>query len=178
VSYYYLVAGLPALVLGENPPVTPEAFRFSCIGVLKEEDLRDLDFILAGRAEQGTSEFSRNWFSAETQLRNAVVRFRGSRLGMESRGFVKDHPGFIVSIEKAVADAFAKGNPLEREMALDRARWQILDELALKEPFGLAAVLAFAVKLQIVSRWAQMKDEEGLRRVEELVGKMAMTTME
>jgi len=172
VSYYYLVASLPALVLGENPPVAPESFRFSCIGVLNESDLRDLDLILAGRADQGASEFAQSWFAADAQLRNAVARQRGTRLGVEARGYQKDHPGFSVSIEKAVTDAFAKGHPLERELTLDRTRWQLLDELTLKEPFGLPAVLAFAVKLQLATRWAQLKDEEGLKRVEDLVGKM------
>ena len=172
MSYYYLVASLPTMVLGENPPVTPEAFRFSCTGVLKEDDLWDLDAVLAGRPDQGSSEFARDWFSAEAQLRNAAVRLRGTRLGVEARGYLKDHPGFSVAVEKAVADAFAKGNPLEREFALDRARWQVLDELTLRDTFGLPAVLAFAVKLQLASRWAQMKDDEGQKRVEELVGKM------
>jgi hypothetical protein len=72
-------------------------------------------------------------------------------------------------VEKAVTDAFAKPNPLERELTLDRCRWQLADDLALRAAFGLSAVLAYAVKLQIAARWAGLKDEPGRQRVEELV---------
>ncbi len=172
MKHYYLVASLPTLVLGEAPPLTVEAFQFSCTGVLDSDELCELGLVLSGRAGEGSSSFAQSWFGADTQLRNAAARFRGTRLGVESRGFIKDHPGFSAAVEKAVTDAFAKGNPLEREMALDRCRWQMLEDLAREDSFGLAAVLAFAVKLQLASRWAQMKDEAGQKRVEELVDQM------
>ena len=172
MKYFYLVASLPALALGEPPPVTAEAFQFSCTGVLAEPELRELECVLGGRAGEGESNFARKWFGADAQLRNATARLRGARLNVEARAYTKDHPGFSAYIEKSAADAFAKGNPLERELALDRCRWQILDELTLENPFGLEAVLAFAVKLQIAARWARMTDQAGQARVEELVNKM------
>ena len=55
-------------------------------------------------------------------------------------------------------------DPLERELALDRHRWALLDEMAAAPPFGVQAVFAYALKLRIVEKWAALSDEaEGLR---------------
>jgi hypothetical protein len=68
-----------------------------------------------------------------------------------------------------VTDAFTRINPLEQEAELDRARWVLADDLALTEPFGLAGILAFAVKLRIAERWAGFDEEKGRKNVEELI---------
>ena len=172
MKHYYLVSSLPTLVLGEAVPFDVNAFRFSCIGVLIEDDLRELDLLLAGRSAEGQSAFNKEWSAVEAQLRNATARVRATRLGIDARNYLRDHPGFNTLVEKAVADAFAKATPLEREWELDRCRWIVLEELALRDAFGLMAVMAFAAKLAIAVRWASLKDETGRKRVEELVGQV------
>jgi hypothetical protein len=54
-------------------------------------------------------------------------------------------------------------DPLDRELALDRLRWTLLDELAVAAPFGLQAVLAYGLKLRLAEKWAAMDETEGLR---------------
>ena len=66
----------------------------------------------------------------------------------------------------------AKANPLAREMGMDAARWKFVDDLALADAFGLSAVLAFAVKLRLVARWATLEEEAGRERLEELVSQL------
>ena len=68
-----------------------------------------------------------------------------------------------------VTDALARPTPLERTVELDRCRWHVAEDLARRDPFGISAVLAFAVKLRIAQRWAAMSDETGRARVEEEV---------
>lgn len=169
MSYYYLAASLPMLVLGDPAPFSFDEFRASSSTLLREEDLQELDLLGEGRAGEGLSSFSRRWFNAETQLRNAVARVRGGRHGVDAKTYLRDHKEFSVAIEEAVTDAYAKPNPLERELELDRLRWQALDELGREEPFGLSAILAFAVKLQLTERWARMDDEAGKQKVEDFV---------
>ncbi len=168
MSHYYIVASLPLLKLGETPPVSREYFLAAC-AVLPEEEQREVALVAAGRCAEGHSDFCRQWLPKETQLRNAVARQRGARRGVEAAPFLRDHTGFDVSVEKEVQDAFARPDALERELALDRCRWRLLDELAQPAPFSLAAVLAFAVKLQLAWRWAELKDEEGRARLDRLV---------
>ena len=171
MKYSYLVSSLPTLALGEPIPYTPEEFRFHCTGALSRGDLEELGRVLDGRAGEGTSAFARAWHGIETQVRNATARQRAAARGIEARSYLREHPGFDAYVEKGVAEAFAKPNPLERELALERLRWGALEDLARKEPFGLSAVLAFAVRLQIAARWAGLTPEAGRQQFEERVSR-------
>ena len=169
MKYTYLAASLPTLVFGAPPPFGVAEFRAKCEGVLSRADLAALDALLAGAPAPGVG-FVAEWQARETQLRNGVVRARAAHLGVEARPYLRDHAGWDMTVAKAVTDAFAKPNPLDREQELDRCRWRMAEDLARFEPFGLAAVLAFAVKLGIAERWAGLVEDAGVKRVEDFVG--------
>ena len=171
-DYTYLVASLPTLSLEASPPFTPEEFRFRCQGVLNDRDMAELDGVLAGRPADGYSAFSQAWAAADAQIRNTVARTRAIALGVESKGFLHSHTGYSVWLDREVTEAMAKANPLAREMGLDAARWKFVDDVALADAFGLSAVLAFAVKLRLVARWATLEEEAGRKRLEELVSQL------
>ena len=170
--YHYLVSSLPALSLEASPPFSPEEFRFRCQGVLSTSDLAELDLLLAGRASEGRAAFSKAWAGADAQIRNTAAKARGAKLGVEAKPFLKSHPGYAVWLDKEVSDALAKASPLAREMGLDGARWKYVEELGRADASGLPAVLAFAVKLMLVARWAAMKEEAGRARLEQLVSQL------
>jgi hypothetical protein len=170
--YHYLTSSLPALSLEAPPPFTPEEFRFKCQGALSKTDLVELDLLLAGKSAEGSAAFSRAWAGGDAQIRNTAAKARGAKLGVEAKPFLKSHPGYAVWLDKDVSDALAKANPLDREMGLDGARWKFVEDLARADAFGLPAVLAFAVKLMLVARWAAMKEEAGRERLEKLVSQL------
>lgn len=161
VLYYYLIASLPELKMDEPPAVSLEQFRVQCQGILDENGMHDLNLVLAGETTGIRSAQAAQWLAADTQLRNAVARLRAAHLNIDSIPFIKDHSGASMYIEAAVRDAFARDNPLERELALDKCRWFILDELSFADRFGLGGVLAFGVKLQIVERWCAYDEAAG-----------------
>lgn len=167
MSYWYLVASLPTLRLGEKPPMDAAAFRAACTGHLSGEETAAVEAILENR-EPAVGAASNLW-NSEVQLRDAVVRVRAKHRGTDAARFLRPHDGFSVSIEKAVTDAFTRSNPLEQEMELDRARWTLADELALTDPFGFPGVLAFAVKVRLAERWAGLDEEKGREHVEKLI---------
>lgn len=169
MSYYYIVASLPTLVLGEPPPYSGEEMLRLVANVLEAGDLAELALVLEGREAEGCSAFAREWVGIEAQIRNAIVRERAAKLSIEARPHLREHTGYDVCIEKAVADAYAKPNPLERELSLDRLRWKQLEDRVMHEPFSLAAVLAFAVRLRIVSRWAALEEQAGRAKLDELL---------
>ncbi len=166
-KHWYLVASLPYLRFGEKPPMDVAGFRAACAGHLSTEEIAAVEAILENR--QPLAGVAQTWWAGEVQLRNAVVRVRAKNRGTEAARFVHPHEGFSVTIEKMVADAFARPNPLEQEAELDRARWALADELAITDPFGFAAVLAFAVKLRIAERWAGLDEAAGQEKTEEFV---------
>ena len=170
--YHYLTSSLPALSLEAPPPFSPDEFRFKCQGVLGKGDLAELDSVLAGRAAEGHSAFARAWAGADAQIRNTAAKARGAKLGVEAKPFLKSHPGYAVWLDKEVGDALAKASPLARETGLDLARWKFVEDLARADASGLPAVLAFAVKLTLATRWAAMKEEAGRERLEQLVSQL------
>ena len=106
MSYYYIVASLPTLVLGEPPPLDGAGFLRQSANVLEAGDLAELALVLEGREAEGCSAFSREWVDIEAQLRNAVARTRAAKWSVEVRPYLRDHAGYDVSLEKGVADAY------------------------------------------------------------------------
>ncbi|MBP7829605.1 MAG: DUF2764 family protein [Kiritimatiellae bacterium] len=172
---YYLVASLPTLVLGDPLPLDAEAFRAACANMLDDSEMAELTLMLEDRVDEASSGFAKAWLNADRQLRNAVARVRAGRRSAEVRSFLREHEGYDVGIEKAVTDAYTRPDPLERELFLDRYRWQRLDDLAREEPFGFAAVLAYALKLRLSARWAGLNDEAGAARLTELLKELDKT---
>lgn len=172
---YYLVASLPTLVLGDPAPLDAAAFLAACANLLCAEEMAEATLMIEGRAGESASAFAKDWLRVDTQLRNAVARVRAGQRSTEARPYLRDHEGYDVSLEKAVTDAYTRPDPLERELFLDRYRWQRLEELVLAEPFGFAAVLAYALKLRMVLRWAGLNDEAGAARLTELLKELEKT---
>ncbi len=166
-EHVYLVSSLPFLRFGEKPPLGAEAFRAACVGWLSGDELAQVDALLENR--EPSEDPAAGVWNAEVQLRNAVVRVRAKNRGIDAGRFLQPHEGFSVTLEKQVTDAFTRPDPLEQEMDLDRARWMLADELALTDPYGLPGVLAFAVQVRIAERWAQLDEEAGKEKVEELI---------
>ncbi len=177
-SYYYLVASMPGLVFTVPAPLTMQDLTNECARHLDATDLAELMAVIQGRREDVQSTFGREWLDGERQLRNAVVRARALRLGVDHKKFMKEHRGFRVVAEAAVNEAFARANPLERELALDRYRWGFAEELCAGHPFELASLLAFAVKLAINERWRTLTMEQGRERFEEMVGVVGVSSQE
>ncbi|HKL21888.1 MAG TPA: DUF2764 family protein [Tichowtungia sp.] len=167
-EHIYLVSSLPTLRIGDKPPMGAEAFRAACTGWLSDDELDAVDAALENRAPTQSGVASA-WWNGEVQLRDAVVRVRSKNRGVEGSSFIKPYEGFSATIEKMVTDAFTRPDPLEQEMELDRARWSLIEDLTLTAPFGFAAVLAFAVKVRIAERWAQMDEEAGKQNVEQFI---------
>ena len=130
MSYYYLVASLPTLSFGAPNPISSDELFARCVGILTPDHLAILAAIQQGRTLTG-SPFVEAWTARETQLRNAVARSRGTRLGVDWRSFQRDHTGYDVALEQAVSDALAQPTPLEREQGLDRWRWRLACRQAL-----------------------------------------------
>jgi len=173
MSCFYLIASLPALTFLQKPSITPETFQALCDAQLNAPDGLAAALLCRDGAPDGGSAndapahpFVARWLAREIQLRNAVARARAARRKTDAAGSIRPHTGFDVYIEDAVESAFDLPTPLDREQALDRLRWSLLDELAGVEPFAVPVVLAYAAKLRIAQRWAALNTDDALRRVE------------
>jgi hypothetical protein len=168
VNCYYVVASLPTLALGEPPPFPCAEAPRRLANVLDPEQLMEVELFAAGREAESVRRFAAQWLEAETQIRNFCAKIRAGARNVEPQRFLRAQQGYAVWIERAVTDAFSRPHPLERELALDRCRWKVLDELTADEPFAFEAVLAWILKLRMVERWASLKEDVGRARFEEI----------
>ena len=175
---YYLVASLPPLSLDEPPTWTAEEFLFHGQGALTPEEWRELALLVEDRAAEGGSGFAAWWHGLDTQIRNVQARIRAHRLNVDAHSFVRMHEGFDVAVEKTITEAMTLPNPLERELAIDRCRWAALDERVLNDPYGLETVLAYALRLRMVERWARLSEETGMERIETFIDEIADESIE
>ncbi|GAF04715.1 DUF2764 family protein [Saccharicrinis fermentans] len=60
-------------------------------------------------------------------------------------------------------------NILERELKIDRLKWNYLDESTVFNYFTVERVLAFVYKLLIVERWTALNEEEGKKMFQKLL---------
>lgn len=169
MSYHYLVASLPPLTLDGAVPMPSAILPEQWESLLSPDDLRDLRSLISGQLEEGRHLCLRRWVDRETQLRDALVHRRAATLHREAGPFLRDHDGFEVDVEEAAARAMAADDPLQREQALDRFRWDSLDDMAAADRFGPAALFAFALKLRIAERWQRMTEAEGRRVLERTI---------
>jgi hypothetical protein len=169
MSFYYFIASLPEVSLTAPPPWTTDEFLAEARRLVDPATAAELEAIVADGAPSARSELAARWRAAETQMRNALARSRAVRLDLDPSPYLRPHEGFSNYIEHAVIEAFAKPNPLERELSLDRFRWSLLEEWAREQPFGLNALLAYALKLKVSERWGRFGDEDGRRRLAETV---------
>ncbi|MGQ1784171.1 MULTISPECIES: DUF2764 family protein [unclassified Saccharicrinis] len=63
-------------------------------------------------------------------------------------------------------------NILERELKIDRLKWNYLDESTFFNYFTVERVLAFVYKLLIVERWRALDEEEGRKMFQKLLSEL------
>jgi len=167
MSATYLLSSLPTLELGGEAPFSVEELRRRCEGI-DGVNLNDFDAVAAGTLS--SHPFAVAYANVLTEIKNLTAAFRASK--WESNDVrVSERPyfGCHVDLRQKVSDAMNIQNPLDRELALERARWQIADELAGIDYFSEAKIYAYIVKLQIVNRLAALNIEAGKAAVESVI---------
>ena len=167
MSATFLLSSLPSLELGAVAPFSVEEYRRRCDGI-EGVNLSDFDAVVAGIA--GSHPFTEDYANALTEIKNATAVLRASKWeGENIRISERSYSGYHVNLHQKLADAINIQNPLEREMAFERARWQIVDELAGIDYFSEAKIYAYIVKLQINTRLARLNEEAGKAAVENFI---------
>jgi hypothetical protein len=169
VEYVYLLAGLPRLELTDSPPLTSAELLAAMDGVVRPDHREEVRAILQGRFDDVRHSEARRYLDLDIQLRNALARLRARRAGAEYDARAHTHQGYDLRCEATAAHAGALQDPLARELALDRFRWALLDEIATMPAFGVQALFAYAFKLRLSEKWAAMSDERGLELTAEIV---------
>lgn len=172
MNYYYFMASLPTVSLTGVPPLGLEVFLADARRLLDAELVATLEAALERGFEGMRGALGDRLRGAEVLLRNAIARTRAARRDEDATLYLKPARGYSAAVESVVAEAFGKPNPLERELVFERYRWELLEEWSRATPFGEGAVLAYATKLKMAHRWAQLNDEAGRARLNETVAQV------
>ena len=173
-QYYALKASLPMLLFDANPPMSSEEFLSRCESFLSPVRMKFLRGLTPAPRE--VPDFEKNFKQAaipskrdvrtdetramemyvrwEICLRNTLARLRAAKLGRDPEEDVVKHAVYDSSADFAARTAFALSDPLEKEKALDRARWAFLDGMEWNHVFNFEALCIYRCKLMILEKWA------------------------
>ena len=160
MSLYYLISSLPLLEFDQPPQITADAFLKACREQVGGATADAVEALMSG-APSG-HPFVKAWRGKDTLLRNAVARARARGAGVDPERWlrpVQEAPDAY--LERLVEDAFLQPDPFRMERMLDKARWAILEEMQGLNLMDAKAVLAYAVKLSLAWRWANLDAGRG-----------------
>jgi hypothetical protein len=151
-KYYYLVASLPYLSFGDEPPFAVDGFIAECEKWLSPEDMKKLLSASPHCTDEeceGT-QFLRIWKKFDLFLREELTRFRAARKKGESYR--------VHDILKHIVD---QETPFLMEKALERLRWRFIEEQSKGYFFDIDSLISYFLRLQILGRLAGFNKDEG-----------------
>jgi hypothetical protein len=167
MSATFLLSSLPTLELGAEVPFSVEELRRRCEG-MDGVNLSDFDAVSVG--SPGSHPFTVNYANVLAEIKNVTAALRASKWeGENIRVSERSYSNYHVDLHQKIAEAMNIQNPFEREIALERARWQIAEELAGVDYFSEAKIYAYIVKLQINNRIAGLNEGAGKAAVEDFI---------
>ena len=195
-SYYYLGAQLPYLVYGQDPPMSPEAFKTLAVQHMGASATALLDYCTldpeplvpeipegegdaASAAISGTSG-EQSYASPSKKLSSDFINSwkeweRSLRLNLAKGRALKLKREISIEAPDGPSDAIAAANnalliesPLEAELFLDKARWDFIDGLQGVSVFSENAMYAYMLKLLLMERRNVFNAEEGFKEYKEL----------
>lgn len=162
ISYYYLVSSLPLLRLEESPPFSSAAFLDTCREQLSPARFDALQrVVLIPGDGKVCCEAERLWEAWETELRNSLVRRRASALDLDPVSWIRPTSEVWVQLDRQVEEAMNARDPWQRELALDRLRWQQLSDLEAGHSFDFDKVVIYRLQLLLVEKRAAYALERG-----------------
>lgn len=193
-NYEYIIASLPVLSSeGSNNAVAAAGLdtdallleiREQCSDkdnalidfVVKSIDGEQLDAEFYREAAKSRNKFVREYFAFDLALRNAKVRYLNQALGRAEGTDIVSLDDEQPDEPSQELDAIFQGKDLlSREKAIDDAVWAKVEEIVIMEVFSIDVVLAFIVKLGIVSRWLKLDEQTGREMFRKLVDEVRGT---
>lgn len=163
------------------------------------EDAEDMDMTLSfvralfgayyEECAESPSRFMREWSEFDRTLRNVIAAAAARSQGIPvetvtvgggeiveqlQRSSAADFGlrGELSYMDAAIAVVNDEHNMLEKERKIDRIRWDMASELSTFDYFGIDAVLAYLVKVDMVARWSLLDRKYGREMFERLLAEL------
>ncbi len=163
-QYYCLVAGLREYALdSDTKGIDAAAIRDEILAEVSPRDAR-LVWLLDA------------WFACERFLRRRpelaqpVWDAYYAKCARSRSTFLRRWAAFDRDLRmRAVSLVADEPNLIEKERKLDRIRWDRVDELSAFDYFDMDAILAYLVKLNLITRWMRLDEKTGRDMLHQLL---------
>jgi hypothetical protein len=159
-------------VYGQSSSITSAYFLDLCKEHLEQKDFERLASCSLNpfpviEPLENTSAFLDSWRNWEQAIRLHLAKFRAQNLKRDFSSIEEPSSDFLdaASIAKT---AVTMDSPLEAEMYLDKARWDYIDSLEGLDHFSDNVLYAYLLKLYLIERNAQFKEDEGFAEYKRL----------
>lgn len=159
-NYYYTVAALETIRLGEKVPISETQFLQFVEDTINAKDYQVLLKTRWGLTEPTGLSFADRILSWEKELRLELAKARVLKLDFEPVQTLPTSDGDYALLEQVRA-VMALDSPLDRERYLDNLRWSFLMEMGAGHFFDLEALVVYYLKLQLALRQAKFQEELG-----------------
>jgi len=150
-QYYYTIAALPALRLGDKVPIREDVFIQLAADTVRPDHYRVLCKSRWGSLEPTGFPFADRILSWEKELRLELAKARLATVKFSSPQPLPESDGRDLLLEK-VKTALALDSPLAVESYLNNLRWSFVEEVSAVHYFNLEALIAYYLKLQLALR--------------------------
>lgn len=171
-TFYYFISTLPMLNIEETPFFTLEEFKSSARDWINDNEKEILDNLTLNLSKDKniSSTVSEKWNDYETFLRNLLASSRGSKLSRESDLFLRECSDFYINIQNAISEILNNDlNPLEKEKAIDKLRWDFLSDLESEYSFEFEILCVYKLKLMLCLKWSRKTNESGNENYDKIV---------
>ena len=177
--YCFLIASLPDLQLDAPAPMTLEEFDGICKAELSEDKFAELTAfdgsVTPDFQGDGALPAVYNCYGKfELYLRNRIAKRRADKAGEQLE--LPDPPEYFGEFDFAATALANTADPAEREMVVDRLRWNFIEEQLLCKEFSFDAVCAYRLKLMIVNKYRNRKLEPGRKNFDAALERLSRNT--
>jgi len=136
-------------------------------------------------SHQLDNAFLRKWFRFEHNLKNLLIWLNSNKFNLESKEEILGHyyeAQYLRNTEQSdinlkawdysfreVLVHYNNENIAMREYILDEMKWKFVEELSEFHPFGIEAIIAYAIKLQIIHRNLICTEEKGKQKLDSIL---------
>lgn len=196
-QYYALKASLPMLLFDAAPVMDSAAFLSHCAAFLAPDRLKFLrELTLSPRAlpvfdagsavppsgqrkTGGDAAAMEKYAAWEICLRNTLARLRAAKLGRDPEANTVKFAEYDPAAAAAAHRVFdMNANPLDKEKALDRARWDFLSAMEWNHAFNFEALCLYRCKLLILEKWSARRAGDAEKNFEEAVARSEKTAVQ
>jgi hypothetical protein len=179
-QYYYTVASLPMLQYDSESIFSIEHFHDMCARELTESDLtliKKISLVPEGKEDILFSPTLDCYYMWERNLRNNLVRLRAHEKGVDEQTYlrpVEETRGPL----RVAQQAFQQESPFAAEHILNKARWELFDQLEEGHYFDIDYLIVYKLRLLIIWRKVAFKKEKGEASYNKIIQHFQQTLVE